>query len=236
MKRKRVWIAVIAAVVVIALVFAGYNIYRYPAMFRSLRDNSLNDSQVAELQEEIFAQSDMKTLVAYFSYSGTTKNIANTISEKTGGDLFEIKPQDGYSNVYMESNREIRGNERPALTDTVENMEEYDIVFVGYPVWWHATPAPINTFLESYDLTGKFIIPFCTSGESDIDETMPTFLNSCDGLAVYGERRISGTGQIDGWLLELGLTGDITVSGEGSTEASDTAGILTDPTENGFAE
>ena len=101
---------------------------------------------------------------------------------------------------------EIRSNARPSLTDTVENMAEYDVVFVGYPVWWHATPAPINTFLESYDLTGKLIIPFCTSGGSDIDETMPTFLNSCDGLAVYGERRISGTNQLDGWLSELGLT------------------------------
>lgn len=122
-------IAGIVIIVVIALLFVGYNIYRYPARFRSLSDNSLNDSQVEEL---------------------------------------------------------------------VENMEEYDIVFVGYPVWWHATPAPINTFLESYDLTGKLIIPFCTSGGSDIDETMPTFLNSCDGLAVYGEKRISGTSQIDG--------------------------------------
>lgn len=91
------------------------------------------------------------------------------------------------------------------MTDTVENMDEYDIVFVGYPVWWHATPAPINTFLESYNLTGKLIIPFCTSGESDISETMPTFLNSCNGLAVYGERRISGTSQLDEWLTELGL-------------------------------
>ena len=208
MKRKKGFIAVIAVIVILALAFVGYNIYRYPAMFRSLTDNSLNDSQVEEVREEILSGSDIKVLVAYFSYSGTTKNIANAISEKTGGDLFEITPQDGYSNVYMESNREIRGNERPALTDTVENMEEYDIVFVGYPVWWHATPAPINTFLESYDLTGKLIIPFCTSGGSDIDETMPTFLNSCDGLAVYGERRISGTSQLDGWLLELGLTGN----------------------------
>lgn len=209
MKRKKGFIAVIAVIVILALAFVGYNIYRYPAMFRSLTDNSLNDSQVEEVREEILSGSDIKVLVAYFSYSGTTKNIANAISEKTGGDLFEITPQDGYSNVYMESNREIRGNERPALTDTVENMEEYDIVFVGYPVWWHATPAPINTFLESYDLTGKLIIPFCTSGGSDIDETMPTFLNSCDGLAVYGERRISGTSQIDGWLSELGLTGNV---------------------------
>lgn len=205
MKSKKGLIVVIAVAAILVLGFGGYNIYRYPAMFRSLSNNSLDDSQVEELREKILSQADVKVLVAYFSYSGTTRNIANAISEKTGGDLFEITPQSGYSNVYMESNREIRGNERPALTDTVENMEEYDIVFVGYPVWWHATPAPVNTFLESYDLTGKLIIPFCTSGESGIDETMPTFLNSCDGLAVYGERRISGTGQLEAWLEELGL-------------------------------
>lgn len=204
MKRKKSLIARIAVIAIVALVFVGYNIYRYPAMFRSLSDNSLNDSQVEEVKDEILSDSDVKVLVAYFSYSGTTKNIANAISEKTGGDLFEITPQDGYSNVYMESNSEIRGNKRPTLTETVENMDEYDIVFVGYPVWWHATPAPINTFLESYNLTGKLIIPFCTSGESDISETMPTFLHSCDGLAVYGERRISGTNQLDEWLTELG--------------------------------
>lgn len=204
---RKGWIAGIVVIAVIALLFVGYNLYRYPAMFRSLSDNSLNDSQVEELREEILSQSDVNVLVAYFSYSGTTKNVATDLSEKIGGDLFEITPKDGYSNVYMESNSEIRGNDRPVLTNTVENMEEYNIVFVGYPVWWHATPAPINTFLESYDLTGKLIIPFCTSGGSDIDETMPTFLNSCDGLAVYGERRISGTSQLDGWLSELGLTG-----------------------------
>lgn len=212
MKRKKSLIAGIAVIAIVALVFVGYNIYRYPAMFRSLSDNSLNDSQVEEVKDEILSGSDVKVLVAYFSYSGTTKNVATVLSEKTGGDLFEITPQDGYSNVYMESNSEIRGNKRPALTDTVENMDEYDIVFVGYPVWWHATPAPINTFLESYNLTGKLIIPFCTSGESDISETMPTFLNSCNGLAVYGERRISGTSQLDEWLAELGLSEFITTN------------------------
>lgn len=206
MKKKRGWIAGIAVIAVIALLFVGYNLYRYPAMFRSLSDNSLNDSQAEALREEILSQSDADVLVSYFSYSGNTRNVAADLSEKTGGDLFEITPQDGYSNVYMQSNSEIRNNERPALSDTVENMDEYEIVFVGYPVWWHATPAPINTFLESYDLTGKLIVPFCTSGGSDIDETMPTFLQSCDGLAVYGERRISGMSQIDGWLSELGIT------------------------------
>lgn len=218
MKHKKGLIAIIAVIVMIALAFAGYNIYRYPAMFRRLTDNSLDDSQTLEMSEEILSRPDTKILVAYFSYSGTTRGIANAISEKTGGDLFEITPREGYSNVYLESNSEVRRNERPALTDTVENMEEYDIVFVGYPVWWHATPAPVNTFLESHDLTGKLIIPFCTSGESDIDETMPTFLHSCDGLAVYGERRISGTGQLDGWLGELGLTGMDGENREGGQE------------------
>ena len=205
-KYKKSLIILIAVLAIVVFAFVGYNFYRYPAMLRNLSDNSLNDSQTEELRNEILNRSDKKILIAYFSYSGTTKNVAVALSEKTGGDLFEIATQDGYSDVYKESNREIRRNERPALTDMVENMEEYDIVFVGYPVWWHATPAPVNTFLESYDLTGKLIIPFCTSGESDIDETMPTFLQSCDGLAVYGERRISGTGQLDEWISELGLT------------------------------
>lgn len=205
MKRKIGLIAGIVVIVMAALAFAGYNIYRYPAMFRSLSDHSLNDAQVEAVKKQILSGSDVKVLVAYFSYSGTTKNIANAISEKTGGELFAITPQDEYTDVYKQSNREIRGNQRPALAAAVENMDEYDIVFVGYPVWWHATPAPINTFLESYNLTGKLIIPFCTSGESDIDETMPTFLHSCDGFAVYGQRRINGIDQLDGWLMELGL-------------------------------
>lgn len=223
MKRKKKVIAGIAVLVIIALAFAGYNIYRYPAMLRNLSDNSLNDSQVEEVKEEILSGSDIKVLVAYFSYSGTTKNVATALSEKTGGDLFEIAAQDGYSDVYQESNREIRNNDRPLLTNTVPNMDEYDIVFVGYPVWWHATPAPINTFLESYNLTGKLIIPFCTSGGSDIDETMPTFLNSCDGLAVYGERRISGTSQLDEWISELGLLENVKTAAEPS---------MTEPTED----
>lgn len=107
MKRKKSLIAGIAVIAIVALVFVGYNIYRYPAMFRSLSDNSLNDSQVEEVKDEILSGSDVKVLVAYFSYSGTTKNVATVLSEKTGGDLFEITPQDGYSNVYMESNSEI---------------------------------------------------------------------------------------------------------------------------------
>lgn len=205
MKKKKGRIFMIAILAVLVLVFVGYNVYRYPAMFRSLSDESLGQEEVNRLRDELAEQEDKQVLVAYFSYSGNTRTVAEALREETGADLFEIAPRDGYSNVYMQSNSEIRNNARPALAETVENMENYDIVFVGYPVWWHATPALVDTFLESYDFGGKLIIPFCTSGGSDIDETMATFLNSCKGIAVYGERRISDISQIPEWLTELDL-------------------------------
>lgn len=205
MKQKRGLITGIIFVLAIVLLFAAYNIFRFPARFRSLTDESLDEEAVAALKEEIAQKENKRILVAFFSYSGTTQSVAEQLSSRIGADLFEIAPAEEYSSLYLRSNREIRRGERPELSAEVENMEEYDIVFVGYPVWFHATPAPVNSFLESYDLTDKLIIPFCTSGGSDIDETMPTFLDSCEGLAVYGEKRISGSGQIDSWLEELDL-------------------------------
>lgn len=148
---------------------------------------------------------DKKVLVAYFSYSGNTRAVAQSLAELTHGNLFEISPREDYSNVYTQSNSEIRRRSRPELDAAVEDMGSYDIVFAGYPVWWHATPAPVNSFLESYDLTGKLVIPFCTSGGSDISETMPTFLGSCEGAAVYGGRRITNASQLEGWLTDLNL-------------------------------
>lgn len=202
---KKTMITSIVLIAIILIVIVGYNIYRRPANFRHLTNQSLDEQQVTELKDSLLGKDDENILVAYFSYSGTTKNVATVLSEKTGADLFEIAPKKEYSNVYMQSNSEIRRGTKPELSQEVSNMDAYDIVFVGYPVWWHATPAPVNTFLESYNLNGKLIIPFCTSGGSDIDETMPTFLDSCAGLAVYGEKRISSTSEIDGWLQELGL-------------------------------
>lgn len=205
MKKKGGWITMIVVVLIVALLFGAYQWFRFPAAFRNLSDESLSAEQVNELKEELKAKEDKNVLVTYFSYSGTTRGVAETLSNQIGADLFEIAPKEDYSSLYPQSNMEIRRGKRPELSSEVENMEEYDIIFIGYPVWFHATPAPINSFLESYDLTGKLIIPFCTSGGSDIDETMPTFLDSCEGLAVYGERRISGSSQIGSWLAELDL-------------------------------
>lgn len=205
MKQRKGLIAILIIVIAAVLLFLIYQLFRFPTTFRSLSDESLDQEQTARLKDEIAAKSDKKALVAYFSYSGTTKGFAETLSSQIGADLFEIAPKEEYSNVYLQSNMEIRRGDRPKLSAAVDNMEDYDIVFIGYPVWFHATPAPVNSFLESYDLTGKLIIPFCTSGGSDIDETMPTFLDSCKGLAVYGQRRISGDGEISDWLEKLDL-------------------------------
>ena len=202
-------IRIIVPVIIILLilgVFGGYQLYRRPAMIRRLTDRSLDDAQTESLKTEILARTNPQILVAYFSYTGTTKSIAQAISEKTGADLFEIIPGQDYGNVYTESNREIRLDEHPALKDSVEDMEKYNIVFVGFPIWWHATPAPVYSFLSDYDLTGKLVIPFCTSVESPMEEAMPTFLNESDNLAVYGERRITGTEEINSWLDDLGIT------------------------------
>ena len=231
---KKSLIVCIAILVVVLIAVAGYNVYRRPATFRHLTDNSLDEQQVNELKDNLAKNADKKILVTYFSYSGTTKNVATYLSDKTGADLFEIKPKEDYSNVYTQSNREIRRGAKPELADKVEGMADYDIVFVGYPVWWHATPAPVNTFLESYDLKGKLIIPFCTSGSSDIEETMPTFLDSCDGLAVYGEKRIGSTGEVDGWLKELGL--DIQAGANDVSEENGTTTENAEPTSDDSSE
>lgn len=120
-----------------------------------------------------------KTLVAYFSASGSTAQLAKTIAEVTGGDLFEIKPEQPYTSADLNWNdKKSRSsiemsdpNSRPAIATTVKNMDEYDTVFVGFPIWWYVAPTIINTFLESYDFSGKTVIPFATSGGSGMGKT-----------------------------------------------------------------
>ena len=204
MKKKTLIIilAVLAALVICG--FIGYNIYRYPGNARSHSDRSVGGADAEDLKQSILSKDSYRILVTYFSYSGTTKQVAESIAEKTGANLFEIKPVSPYSNVYMQSNREIRRNERPALEELPDDVSDYDIVFVGFPIWWHATPAPVNTFLESNDLAGKLIISFCTSAESPISEALPTFLDSCEGLTVLEGKRVL-PGDVDAWLRELGI-------------------------------
>lgn len=120
-----------------------------------------------------------KTLVAYFSCSGVTAKTAQTLAKAAGADIFEIKPAIPYTSADLNwndknSRSSVEMNDqsiRPAIAEKLSNMADYDIVFVGFPIWWYIAPTIINTFLESYDFSGKTIVPFATSGGSGMGKT-----------------------------------------------------------------
>lgn len=128
-----------------------------------------------------------RKLVAYFSASGVTAKVAEKLSEAIGADLYAIEPEVPYTKADLDwmdkkSRSTIEMNNpasRPAIAGKRDNMNDYDSVFVGFPIWWYVAPTIINTFLESYDLTGKTIIPFATSGGSDMGKTNEKLLPSC---------------------------------------------------------
>lgn len=133
-----------------------------------------------------------RKLVAYFSASGVTAKVAEKLSEAIGADLYAIEPEVPYTKADLDwmdkkSRSTIEMNNpasRPAVTGKRDNMNDYDTVFVGFPIWWYVAPTIINTFLESYDLTGKTIIPFATSGGSDMGKTNEKLLPSCKGAKL----------------------------------------------------
>lgn len=134
----------------------------------------------------------MKTLVAYFSASGQTAKLAKTLAGVTGGDLFEIAPETAYTAADLDwmdkksrSTIEMKDpKSRPAIAGKVADMAQYDTVFVGFPIWWYQAPRIIETFLESYDFSGKTVIPFATSGGSGMGKTNSVLKPSCGGAKL----------------------------------------------------
>lgn len=131
-----------------------------------------------------------KTLVAYFSATGTTAKAARSIADITGGELFEIAPQNLYTDADLDwSDKQSRSSvemnnaqSRPALKAKKADIAGYDVVFIGYPIWWNLAPRIINTFIESHDLKGKVIIPFATSGGSSISNSISELKKSYPNL------------------------------------------------------
>lgn len=130
-----------------------------------------------------------KTLVAYFSATGTTMEAASKLAKAIHADLHEIVPEAPYTSADLNwNNKNSRSSvemadksSRPAIANRVENMAQYDTVFVGFPIWWYIAPTIINTFLEQYDMTGKTIVPFFTSGGSGAGETLKYLKPSAPG-------------------------------------------------------
>ena len=157
-----------------------------------------------------------KILVAYFSATGTTKGVAEHIANGLNADIYEIVPEDPYTDAdlnYNDNNSRTTiemndPNARPAISGSVENMEQYDIIFVGYPIWWGEAPRIVSTFMESYDFSGKTIVPFCTSGGSGIGSSASNLERLTSGATWLDGRRLNGSDSQDTvmeWVNSLDL-------------------------------
>ena len=158
----------------------------------------------------------MKKLVAYFSTSGVTAGVAKKLADALGADLFEIKPEVPYTAADLDwtdnksrSTIEMKDpSSRPAIASKVADMSVYDEVFVGFPIWWYIAPTISNTFLESYDLTGKTVIPFATSGSSGMGKTNEALAPSCKGAKLIEGKRFPASvseKELAGWAESIGV-------------------------------
>ena len=157
-----------------------------------------------------------KSMVVYFSATGNTKALAEKIAAQSNSDIFEIVPEQAYTSDDLNySNDNCRANKeqhddsaRPVISNKIENIESYDTIFIGYPIWWGTMPKIINTFLDTYDLSGKAVMPFCTSGGSGISSSVSAIKAACpDANVKDGFRGTSSSTaeQISKWFDENGF-------------------------------
>ena len=152
-----------------------------------------------------------KVLVTYFSASGVTKNVAEKIASIINGDLFEIEPKEKYTDADLDwTNKQSRSSLqmknksfRPEIKENSLDISKYDIILIGFPIWWGVAPTVVNTFIESKNLEGKILIPFCTSGgsgmsyaENDLRKTYPNY-NWKEGKRLTGKENAE---DLRGWL------------------------------------
>lgn len=158
-----------------------------------------------------------KILIAYFSKTNNTLRVAEHIQANVGGDLFQIRNAAPYPRDYRETTviaqTELNENRRPELAETIsaEQMRDYDMIFVGYPIWWGTAPMAVFTFLEQFDLAGKTVVPFCTHGGSglggsgrDVGAASPG-ATVLEGLAVRGGSASQTANEVDAWLRRIGF-------------------------------
>ncbi|GAA0799905.1 flavodoxin [Faecalicatena orotica] len=158
-----------------------------------------------------------KMLVTYFSASGETAKLAKKLAETVGADLFEIKPEVPYTSADLDwMNKKSRSsmemndkNSRPGIASKVTDLNAYDVVFIGFPIWWYVAPTIINTFLESYDFSGKTVVTFATSGGSGMGNTDKVLKELCPNSVIWkkGKRfhANAGKSELENWVKELEL-------------------------------
>ena len=168
-------------------------------------DMEKSESKAAQAQS-----SDIKTLVAYLSFTGTTEGVAKMIATATGGELYKIEPEKEYSAADLDwtvkTSRCCKENDdpkvRPAFKKPKANLDQYDVIYLGYPNWWNSHPRIINTFVEAYGLKGKTVIPFMTSGGSDIKNSVKNLRKDYPEVNWQDGKLLNGATQeeVDAWV------------------------------------
>lgn len=161
--------------------------------------------------------SETDSLVVYFSWSGNTRRVAESIQQQTGSDIFEIVPvtpySDDYNTVVDFAKVEQQNNARPEIADTIDNIDDYDTVYVGFPNWWGDMPMILYTFFDSYDLSGKTVALFCTSGGSGLSDTVSEVkalepdATVTKGLHIGSAASSDPDSAVSQWLDEIGTVG-----------------------------
>ncbi len=184
-------------------------------------ENTLNEVSSQQKNDETSKTNEntpdnnKKILVAYFSATNNTKGVAEKIADYLNADIYSITPETPYTDADLDYNTDCRANKeqnddsaRPKISGSAENMEQYDVIFIGYPIWWGQAPKIMYTFLESYDFNGKTIIPFCTSGSSPIGSSAENMHSLADGANWLEGRRFSGGAsddEVSEWVSSLEL-------------------------------
>ncbi len=158
-----------------------------------------------ESAPEDIGEGKSKILVAYFSHTGNTEEAARKIADYTGADLAEIQRAEEYENLQEEAEAEILNGAHPDITVSVDRISDYDMIFVGYPIWWDEAPAMIATFLANNDFSGKTIIPFCTSASDDIGNSLHIFSELCPDAEIAEGLTANDLNDIEPWIQRLGI-------------------------------
>lgn len=208
--KKRIMMLVLGVAVILVAIFG---IFTY-------LNNNQNESQDTNetvsnesKTDDVNIENMGNTLILYFSMSGNTETVANYIHEEIGGDIVKLETVQTYPEDYDElvdyAREEQRDNTRPELETTIENIEQYDTIFLGYPNWWGDMPMPIYSFLDQYDLSNKTIAPFITHGGSGLSGTPANIANEepdavvTEGLAINGDDVDDCQDEVNEWLDEL---------------------------------
>lgn len=207
-------IILISVLIVIALI--GVLIYMF--LLKNNNDTNNNNNQIQSNENNTnnnIVTDSSKILVLYFSMSGNTEKVANIIHDNVGGDIIKLETVEEYPSDYDElvdyAQEEQQENARPELSTKIDDIEAYDIIFLGYPNWWGDMPMPIYTFLEEYDLREKTIAPFITHGGSGLSNTPENIQGEepeatvTEGLAIYGSDARDSESDVTNWLTSLGF-------------------------------